>query len=202
MCFKFSLYPENSFKRKKPKEETPPEEEQPKKEEPPKDDTSASPKENIIKKFYNTQGFDGTVTFIKDIVRVLNGFFRDIFTKAFVIEKLFLQMYVAKGDAAETAIAYGKTCAAAYPALGYICETMRVRRYDADISVDYLAKKSTAMINFTLSVRPIRVTNAVVKLGVKALMAYLKARKRGKIRTEQLATQASTVAASENQSVN
>jgi hypothetical protein len=57
---------------------------------------------------------------------------------------------------------------------------MKVRKYDADINVDYLAPKSTAAIDTAVSVRPIRLTNAVVVLGVRALFAYLRARRRGK----------------------
>ncbi len=188
----FNVYPENDFKKFiRKKKEPPPEEEKPAEKKPKEEKPADEKKENFIQRFYRMQGFDGVVIFIKDILHALNGFFGDVFKRAFVIEKLFLQLFVARGDAAETALAYGRTCAAVFPALGYICETMKVRKYDADISVDYLANKSTAMLATTVSVRPIRLTNAVFKLGFKALFAYLRARKRGKHRQAQLAAEES-----------
>ncbi len=181
LFFTINIYPENDLERfMKKKKETPPAEEKPKDEKPEEEKPAGEPKENFIKRFYRVQGFDGVMAFFKDILRALNGFFGNVFKKAFVIERLLLQMYVAGGDAASAAIAYGRTCAAVFPALGYICETMKVRKYDADINVDYLAPKSTAAIDTAVSVRPIRLTNAVVVLGVRALFAYLRARRRGK----------------------
>ena len=183
-----NIYPENDLERfKKKKKEEPPAEDKPKDEKPKEEKPAEEPKENFVQRFYRVQGFDGVVEFLKDILRALNGFFGYVIKKAFVIEKLFLQMYVASGDAAEAAIDYGRTCAAVFPALGYICSTMKVRKYDADINVDYLAKKSTAMINTAVSVRPIRLTNAVVVLGVRSLIAYLRARRREKKKQVQMA---------------
>lgn len=185
LFFTFRIYPENDFsrfmgkKKKKPRQEDKPAEEEA------EEEKGGEPKENIILRFYKKQGFDGVMVFLGDIVSALNGFFGSVLKRALVFEKLFIQIYVAKGDAARTAIAYGKTCAAVFTALGYICGTMSVKKYDADINVDYLAQSSTAMINTTVSLRPIRLTNALVVLGMRALLAYLRARKRGKKRKPQ-----------------
>ncbi|MBQ3150712.1 MAG: DUF2953 domain-containing protein [Clostridia bacterium] len=193
LFIKIPLLPSSEKKKKPKKEKT--KKEKPKKE-PAKEQTPATApdpnapkKENFVMKFYHNQGFDGTVVFIKDVLRVLNTFLGDIFRRSFTIEKLFLRMRVSKGDAAETAIAYGKTCAAVFPAMAHICATMRVRKYDIEISPDYLASKSTSAIRAELSVRPIRITNAAVKLAFKAVLAFLRANKRGKERQKALAQQ-------------
>lgn len=172
-------------KEKKPKQEKPKEEKP--KEEKPKE--KGPKKENFVTKFYNNQGFDGTMMFLQDVLGVLNTFMGDIFRRSFVIERLFLTMRVSKGDAAETAIAYGKTCTAVFPAVAHICATMKVRKYDIDISPDYLANKSTSAIHTRISVRPIRITNAAVKLAFRAVIAYVKADRRGKERMKRLAKQ-------------
>ena len=187
LFLKITLIPSKK-KDKKPKKEKKPKTEKPKEETAPAPpaDPNAPKKENFVMKFYHDQGFDGTLIFIKDVLRILNTFLGDIFRRSLTIEKLFLEMRVSKDDAAETAIAYGKTCAAVFPAMGYICETMRVGKYDIDISPDYLAKKSTAAIHTEISVRPIRITNAAVRLAFKALIAFLKANKRGKERRKTL----------------
>lgn len=157
-------------KEEPPKEEPPPEEAKPEQEPKPKGD-------NFVMRFYHEQGFDGVVKFLRDILAALNTMLGDIFKRSFVVEKLFLDMCIAKEDAAKTAVAYGKTCAAVFPTLGYLCNTLQVRRYDADIYPDYLANKSTASIVFWVSVRPIRLTNAVVRFGFRALVSFIKAKK-------------------------
>ncbi len=192
LFLKIPLVPAKEKKERKPKKEKPkkekPTEEKPKEEKP----SQAPKKENFVMKFYRNQGFDGTVTFINDVLRGLNTFLGDIFRRSFTIEKLILRMRVAKDDAAETAIAYGKTCAAVFPAMGHICTTMRVRKYDIDISPDYLAKKSTASIHAELSVRPIRITNAAIRLLFRAVVAYIRADKRAKARKKTLPQQEKT----------
>ena len=185
MFFKIPLVPSSG--KKKPKKDKKTKEEKPKEEnQTPKTSKQTEKKENFVMKFYHDQGFDGTLIFIKDVLRILNTFMGDIFKRSLTIEKLLLRMRVSKGDAAETAIAYGKTCAAVFPSMGYICETMRVVRYDVDISPDYLANKSIASIHTVVSVRPIRITNAAVKLAIKAVIAFFKANKRGKERKKAL----------------
>jgi len=181
LFWEFPVYPEGPKKKKKPKKEKKPKEEKEKpKKEKPAAKSDEPPKENIVRKFCRNQGFDGVVEFLSDILRALNGFLRDVFIRGFVIEKLIVRLVVAKGDAAKTAMAYGRTCAAVFPALGYICQTMRVRKYGADINADYLAEKSAASLNLTVSTRPIRITNAIVVLAVKGLWALLRAKRREK----------------------
>ena len=97
-----------------------------------------------------------------------------------------VRLRVSKADAAETAIAFGKTCAAVYPALGYICTNLRVRQYDADVQADYLAQSSTAAVWFILSVRPIKLTNALVRFAFRGVAAFLKTRKRASLRKKEL----------------
>ena len=160
-------------KKEKKKEEPPPEEE--KKEEP----KAEKPKgDSFIKRFYREQGFSGIMQFLGDLLSALSTMFGDIFKRSFVMEKIFLRIRVHKADAAQTAVAYGKTCAAVYPALGYICTQFRVRQYDADIAADYLSSESTGQMVFAISVRPIKLTNALVRFAFRALIAFLKTKKR------------------------
>ncbi|MCR5485880.1 MAG: hypothetical protein K6F09_09860 [Clostridiales bacterium] len=188
LFLKFTIYPKDPNKKPKKKKEKKKEQEpEEKKEEEKEEQKEEKPAgDSFVKRFYKAQGFEGTLLFIKDMLHILKGFMRSVFIKGFVIEKFFVKLSVSKSDAAETAIAYGKTCAAVYPAAGYICEVMRVKKYDFDVSADYLANKSTAKLNFTVSTRPIRLTNAVVVLGVKAAIAYfIKAKGRAKKRKKE-----------------
>ena len=166
-------------KPKKPKKEKPkkePEKEEEPKEEKPKEEKKQG--ESFVQRFFREQGFSGVMLFLRDILAALNTMLGDIFKRSFVVEKLFLHITVSKSDAAETAIAYGKTCAAVYPALGCMCTHLRVRQYDAVVAPDYLANGSTGQMVFAISVRPIKLTNALVRFAFRALIAFLKAKKR------------------------
>lgn len=181
---RFRLLPakEKKPKKEKPKKEKPEKEEKP--EEVPKEEKPKG--ENIVMRFYHEQGFDGTMQFLADVLAALNTMLGDIFKRSFVLEKLMLRLRVSKRDAAETALAFGKTCAAVYPALGYICTNLTVRQYDADVQADYLADKSTAAVWFILSVRPIKLTNALMRFVFRGLIAFLKTRVRAFKRKKQL----------------
>ncbi|MBQ7540879.1 MAG: hypothetical protein IJT44_01135 [Clostridia bacterium] len=175
-------------KEKKPKKEKPPKEEkeEEKKEEPEKEKEEKPKGESLIMRFYHEQGFDGTMQFLADVLAALNTLLGDFFKRSFVLEKLMLRLRVSKGDAAETALAFGKTCAAVYPALGYICTNLRVRQYDADVQADYLAQQSSAAVWFILSIRPIKLTNALVRFVFRGVVAFLKTRIRARKRKKEL----------------
>ncbi len=180
---RFRLLP---AKEKKPKKEKP-KKEKPEKEKKPEEPVEEKPKgESFVMRFYHEQGFDGTMQFLADVLAALNTMLGDIFKRSFVLERLMLRLRVSKADAAQTALAYGKTCAAVYPALGVICTNLTVRKYDADIRADYLADKSTAAVWFILSVRPIKLTNALVRFAFRAVVAFLKTRVRASKRKKQL----------------
>ena len=182
---RFRLLPAKEKKPKKPKKEKPekPKKEKPEEEKPQEDKPKG---ESFVMRFYHEQGFDGTMQFLADVLSALNTLLGDLFKRSFVLEKLMLRLRVSKGDAAETALAFGKTCAAVYPALGYICTNLYVRKYDADIQADYLASKSTAALWFILSVRPIKLTNALMRFVFRDLFAFLKTRVRASKRKKQL----------------
>lgn len=181
LFIKYRLLP--GHEKKKAKKEKKPEEEKPEEEKPPEEPKEEGGQgDNFVVKFYKEQGFDGTIRFIGDVLRALNTMLGDVFKRSFVVEKLFLRLVVTKPDAAETALAYGKTCAAVYPALGYICSQLIVRKYDADIRPDYLAKESTAAMRFRISLRPIKITNALVRFAFRAVIAFLKAKRRASVR--------------------
>ena len=89
------------------------------------------------------------------------------------IDELYITMVTAGGDAADTAIKHGKLCAWLYPILGKLVSTCKVKKYDFDISPDFLATKSTAKAYVKLHVVPIRITNGAVVLAVQLAFKVL-----------------------------
>lgn len=148
-------------KKKKPEEE--------KKEE----DKPSEPKKNIFKEFYENQGFGATVELIQTAAAQLGGFMGSIY-RAFVIENLKLLLKVSSGDdAAQNAIKYGKVCSAVYPSMGFICSNMKVKKYEVNIVPDFISQENKAQFALSLSVRPIKLTNAVVVLAFRLLFKVL-----------------------------
>ena len=148
-------------KKKKPEEE--------KKEE----DKPSEPKKNIFKEFYENKGFGATVELIQTAAAQLGGFMGSIY-RAFVIENLKLLLKVSSGDdAAQNAIKYGKVCSAVYPSMGFICSNMKVKKYEVNVVPDFISQENKAQFALSLSVRPIKLTNAVVVLAFRLLFKVL-----------------------------
>ncbi|MBQ3603752.1 MAG: DUF2953 domain-containing protein [Clostridia bacterium] len=158
---------EKPEKEKKPKKEKPKKEEKPKEEEKPAD-PNAPKKDNIIKAFYNNQGFSGVLQLLRDTVKAINGMFGSMFRHV-VFDELKLYLTVGANDACETSMLYGKTCSAIFPAMGLITSTCKVKEYDCAVRPNFIAAEKTAVFRAVISYRPIFATNAVVVMAFRML---------------------------------
>lgn len=159
-------------KKKKKKKKKKPEKEKPE-EEKKEEDKPSEPKKNIFKEFYENQGFGATVELIQTAAAQLGGFMGSIY-RAFVIENLKLLLKVSSGDdAAQNAIKYGKVCSAVYPSMGFICSNMKVKKYEVNVVPDFISQENKAQFALSLSVRPIKLTNAAVVLAFRLLFKVL-----------------------------
>lgn len=156
----------------KPKKDKPPKKEKPKKEktkeEQPVDETAevVDKKENIFVRFYNNQGFDGVVELINNAAKDLGKMFSS-FKKHIVLRELYLWMTISSGDAAQTALDYGRICQKVFPALSFICTNLTVKKYDVEIEPDFIGLKNKAQFAFSISIRPIFFVNAVIVLALR-----------------------------------
>ena len=119
-------------------------------------------------RFYNNRGVSGVVELLKDAAKALGGMFKRI-GRAFLFEELYISLDVGAGDSAETAIKYGKVCSAAFPAMGLIVSTMRVKKYSININPDFIYGNNVARLHTKISVRPIALINAVIILAFELL---------------------------------
>ncbi len=165
LFLKIKLFPKEK-KEKKPEKEKKTKDKKSEKKEKPKEDKPKEKGDNIFLTFYNNQGFEGVIQLIVDTLNAVGGLFGGTF-KHFVFRELYLEMKVAGPDAAETAIKYGKISSAVFPAMGLICSKAKVKKYDIDISPDFLAVKDEAMFHFQFGLSPIFVTNSVIAAGFK-----------------------------------
>lgn len=148
--------------KKKKKEEEAPQEQTPQEEKPKTKGNS------LLKQIYTDHGYDGIVKMLSGVKTSLGSFFGKLY-KTLVFDELYITMVTAGSDAADTAIKHGNLCAWAYPILGKLVSTSKVRKYDFDFSPDFLAKKSTATAYVRFHVTPIHITNATVVLALQLL---------------------------------
>lgn len=177
-----------------PKKDKPPKKEKPKKEKP-QEETVEEPaeptekKDNIFVRFYNNQGFDGVVELINNAAKDLGKMFSS-FKKHIVLRKLYLWMTISSGDAAQTALDYGRICQKVFPALSFICTNLTVKKYDVEIEPDYLGLKNKAQFAFSVSIRPIFFINAVIVLALRlvfnVVIKFLKGAKNNKKNNENI----------------
>lgn len=168
LFLKFDILPkkEKKPKKKKKKKDKKPKDKKDEGDKKPKKEIVKEPKdkdENMFLNFYKNRGVDGVLQLLKDTVKAIGGMFGRIF-RAFRIEELYIAMIVGGGDSAETADKYGKTCAAAFPAMGLIVNKLNIKKYSIDISPDFIYGNNEAKLHTKISLRPIKLIFAVVVL--------------------------------------
>lgn len=180
LFLKFDLLPQkekHKKKEKKKKEKDKPEETDEKVPEPKKK------KDNMFVRFYRNQGVSGVVQLLKDAAAALGGMFRRI-GRAFLFEELYVSLTVGSGDSADTAVKYGKVCAAAFPAMGFIVSNMRAKKYNIEITPDFIRGSNSARMHVKAAVIPLRLINAVIIVAFRLLFkVVLKLLKHGKAKT-------------------
>lgn len=170
LFLKINIYPfpEKKEKKPKPKKEN-------KKEEVPEKPTQDKPKkENFLKTFYNNQGLSGVIELIGNCVAALKRFSVKLIKRAVIFKKLHLEIHITEGDAAATALKYGKVCSALYPLLGFICSNMRVKDYKVNIFADYCGEKTSVEFKTKTAIVPRAMINAGIVLGFSLIKQLLK----------------------------
>jgi len=168
LFLKFNILPKKEDKKPKKEKEKKKKEEKPKKESEVIPEPKKKKQDNMFVRFYRNKGVDGVVQLLKDAAKALGGMFKRI-GRAFLFEELFVSLTVGAGDSAETAVKYGKTCSAVFPAMGFIVGNMRVEKYSIDVIPDFINGSNVAKLHTTVSLRPIKLINAVIVLAFELL---------------------------------
>lgn len=146
------------------------------------------PGNSLIKQLYIDEGYDGIEKMLLNVGNALGSFFGKLI-KTFTIDEFYLNMTVTGGDAADTAIKYGKLSSWLFPVLGKLASTCKMKKYDIEVNPDFLGKKNEASLYARIHVVPIHITNAAVVLAVtlafkvlfKILFANQKSKKSRKV---------------------
>lgn len=162
------IFPKKEKKEKKKKDAKPKKEKKPQQESEIIKEPKKKKQDNMFVRFYKNRGVSGVVQLLKDTAKAVGGMFKRI-GRAFVFDELFISLTVGAGDSAETAIKYGKTCSAAFPAMGLIVSSMRVKKYSIEINPDFINGSNSAKLHTKISVRPIKLINAVIIVAFELL---------------------------------
>jgi hypothetical protein len=168
LFLQFALYPE----KKKPKKKKAPKEEKksPKEKKSDGEDKPAEKKPGFFQPYWDKEGVAGVVYLLRQTLDALGGTLRGL-VRGLCIHNLevYADITAPSGDAADTALLYGRVCAVLYPVIGGLISTVRTVRYDVALAPEYLAKKSRAQVYATVSLRPIRVLGELLKLLARLL---------------------------------
>lgn len=181
LFIKLDILPLGEKKEKKKKEKNPKEkkEEEPKQEEKPKEKGP-----NKILEMVKANGYDGMMLVLSNLLEVLKKWGGNVF-KSVAFNEVEIYVNVGTGDAASTAIEYGKACQKVYPFMGFLCANNKVKKYDAAVDVDFLANSSETEMNmdFYLVVR--KLINATIAMAVRLVFkVLLKFLKGGKVKAQ------------------
>ena len=154
--------PPEKPKKKKAQEE--------KKDEPPKR------KESTVKKLIKTQGIEGMLELIGEILRIVTDVLRKT-AKYLVINRLDIKAVIVGEDSADTAIKYGYVCSGVYPAVGALANSAKLKKHSEDITAGFLSEKSAAELYMKASIRPIFLLVILVPAAVRGIRLLLKIRK-------------------------
>ena len=152
-------------KKKKPEPKPAPEAEDKKKEE---------KKQSYLSKLKDKKGVTGIISLFKELAKIAGGLLKGIFSRI-VITKLVVGIALKSGDAASTALAYGKLCSAIYPSINIIVAATICRDYHVTIEPIFDDERETEV--YAVIHAYIRIGSILweaVKAGVKLLIARMK----------------------------
>lgn len=150
--------------KEKPKEEKKREEPDKKKEE--------KKKTSFLKNLYKGEGLTGIIDILRDVAQIAQGALKYVF-KHLIVKKFYIDICVACGDAAQTAITYGQVCAGVYPCAGIIVSNTKCRSYHIDIYPDFNEKsKSEISVDFNGRVKLFFILKTAAVYGLKLLKIY------------------------------
>lgn len=165
---KIQLAPQKP-KKEKPKKKAPKKQKKQKKK-------TAEPKEkkpSFIKQLHKEHGITGIINIVQRLAELVVGALKGVFSHLIVTE-LTVKIEVSGEDAADSAIKYGRVCAALFPALGAITKIVKVKHYNVNVTPVFSDKPGTtrAYAKAKAKLRLIHILRHLLTKGISALKLY------------------------------
>ena len=170
LFFKKTLLPSPpKEKKQKPAKKKPPEK---KKDTEEKKEKEKKP--NYLQKLKEKKGLTGLLSLITGLARIAGGALKGLFSHI-VIKKLDIGIALCSGDAASTAVNYGKLCSVVYPAVNIIAAATVCKDYNVTLEPVFDDEKDTEIYaDVHAYIRIIRAIGEAVKAGAKLLWLRMK----------------------------
>ncbi len=129
-----------------PAPDKPPKAGKPKKK--PRQADTPSKKEELLALF-RQDGLEGTLRFLSEVAGLATKSTSRVL-RAVTVDRLTLEMLIACGEAADTAVRYGQVCSVLYPALAAISGPVKVRRQHLRVEPNFLMDASDVRLDIRL----------------------------------------------------
>lgn len=96
--------------------------------------------------------------------------------RTLVVDRLDVCLRIASDDPADTAVNYGRACAAVYPAQAVLETVIRVRKRTVQVVPDFLQEKGEVTFDVRVHVTPLRVIGAAIGFFIQYLVYTVKQR--------------------------
>ncbi len=169
---KIPLLPRPKKPKKKPEKK--PEEKKPKPKTEDKKQKEKEKKPSYLSKLKEKKGVTGLVSLFTDLAKIAAGALKGVF-RHIVIKKLEVGIALNSGDAATTAVQYGKLCSVFYPAVDVITGITVCKDYNVTLEPVFDDERCTEVYaDIYAYIRVGFVLIEGLKAGVKLLIARIK----------------------------
>ncbi len=130
--------------------------------------------ESKLSSIFKAKGISGIAEIIGEIILLAKGFLGDTLSHI-IIHRLSVRVNVSTDDAYDTAMKFGYTCDAVYPAVGAASAFFTFRKIpEIEINADFDSGKTKINLFIRLSVRPLFLLMSAIFYGIKSIALYLK----------------------------
>jgi len=121
---------------------------------------------------FKDDGITGILSLLSEMAKIAAAASRKMMASV-VIDRLDVAIIAASDNAADTAVQYGRICAALYPAVAAVESFIRVRRRNIIVSPDFLREDGAAAIDIAVHVRVWRLVWVGIYAGVRFIFGFL-----------------------------
>ncbi len=142
-----------------------------------KDEKKTKSQLKYIRDTLKHQGLNETIALIKEISKLALGILRHLFSHI-IIDDLNINFVVVGNDAADTAIKYGYTCSAVFPALSVIMSIVNCKRRTVEINPGFNEKDSNVEFLVKFHIKPIFAISTLIVTAFKYIKWMIKTKLR------------------------
>ena len=129
------------------------------------------PESPVTKKLKNDMKKGGLPATVTETAQILITILKELSSLLghCTAKKYELNIICSSEDAAQTAISYGKCCAAAFPLLGLFGSLIKIKKKgrNIDIRCDFTGKQELFSYNFVISTKVFNLLSSFIKVAIK-----------------------------------